>query len=527
MVRLLAICGVLLFSLLTAGAQAVNLPQCSPDQLAWLGELSPEIDAVEQAMSVAETMSDVLRVNTEQLALRQRLWDDMRMCDVNLEYVSLFSARYNDLFVVSTIEGLSPGQKDSARWRLLEGLDGETTNLVLSNLGEYFLSGLIGKGGDAPGEALPACTESQLQYARGTKLTGYVEILNQALAVETVDDLLRYDAAHLAFRESAWADLPRCVDAYEVAILMFRISGDFVVGHALAFLGVPRDSNAYVSQLMDDVAGLPSWMIPAGLRQPDAVYTLFKTSLPGCTAAELVGAAYIGHPLLETDGALEENFVERLNQSNLNIKTYARMEIDWRNRQFADAPRCREALEITLAMSETGGDMVAATGFSQAGEPELAFLYREQALLGAQRVQTLLANIAAAKEPEGELVLEQTQLPGCTADQLAAVVDSVLAPWRDMGEILPALESRADFSRFAAAQFQWRKDFLGRLPGCAEAVELGLWFHQGAGIFAGVYALDSAGVKQENNVYMQASKYFADQVKPLVAQMQQMISGAQ
>ena len=128
------------------------------------------------------------------------------------------------------------------------------------------------------------------------------------MAVDTIEDLLRYDAAHFEFRESAWSDLPRCADAYEVAILMFRISGDFVVGHALAFLGIPAESNPYIAQIAEDVTDLPAWMIPPALRDRDAVYALFESNLPGCTAAELIEIVYFSHPLLRLEGALEGEF---------------------------------------------------------------------------------------------------------------------------------------------------------------------------------------------------------------------------
>ncbi len=523
--KIIVTCFVLIFSFMAASAQGVNLPRCEADQLSKVHELGDEIRALEADMGLAETMPEILRLNADHLLLRQKLWEDIQLCDMNLEFISLFSARFNDIFAASSMEGISPGQEGGLRWKLVEGMAGEATNVLLSNLGKYVLSGLVPGGGDSTGEPLAACTETQLQNARGAKLSGYIEILNQALAVETVEDLLRYDAAHLVFRENAWADLPRCVDAYEVAILMFRISGDFVVGHALAFLGVPRDSNPYVAQLMDDVAGLPSWMIPAALRQPDAVYALFETSLPECTAAELAWAAKLRHPLLGPDGELGESFLDGINRSDLKVQAVA--EIAWRDRQLAQAPRCTEALQIFLAMSEIGNDMVAAAGFALAGEPDLASLYREQALSGAERTQLLQVDIAEAKEPKGEFLIEQTELPGCTADQLAVLGETILTPWIDVANTLSNVEAPSDFKPYAEAQSQWRKDLLQRLPVCTEAVEASLHLHLGTGHFTGLYAIDFADVSQENNAYMQATEDFSADVVPLLSRMQEIISAAE
>ncbi|MYD09993.1 MAG: hypothetical protein F4X02_08100 [Chloroflexi bacterium] len=525
MFRFLLTCCALLISLLTANGQSFDLPHCSPEQLSVIGDLSPEISAIEADLGRIESMADVLRVNAEHLRLRQKLWDDLQLCDVYLEFTSLFSARFNDVFAASAMEGISPGQEESPRWKLVEGIDGEARNLILANLGEYVLAGLIPGSGDSQSEPLAACSETQRQYARGAKLKGYTEILNQAMAVDTVEDLLRYDAAHLEFRESAWADLPRCADAYEVALLMFRISGDFVVGHALAFLGVPRDSNPYVAQLMDDVSRLPAWMIPAALRDPDAVYALFESSLPGCSAAELLQLPYFDHSLLALAGAHDGSFMDGINRDNL--RTYARVEIDWRNWQFVESPRCAEALALTLTLSELGSDMVAAQGFSLAGEPDLASRYREQALLGMDRFRSLQAAVIETDVTSGEFVNEETQLSGCTADQLLGLNERVFSTWQALANILRELGTRSDFASYAKAQFEWRRDLRQRLPPCAEAVELSLLLHQGVGIFAGLFALDFADIDQENNAYARASNEFAEEILPLLNQMQAKFTGAE
>ena len=520
--RLLVICFVLVYSLLTASAQGDDLPRCNADTIFDFPEVGPEIRELEREMGLAETMDDMLRLNAEHLTLRRKLWEDMHLCDMNLDFVSLLSARFNDIFAASAIEGLSPSQGGGPRWQLIEGMGGEAIGLLLSNLGDRFLSGLTGGGGDAPEESLAACTEAQRQYARGAKLVDYINIMEQALAVETVEDLLRYDAAQLAFREGAWSDLPRCADAYEVAILVVRISGDFVVAHALAFLGVPRESNPYPAQLVEDIAQLPAWMIPAALRDVDAVYALFESNLPACAADELAWALSLRHPLLGPDGELAENFLDGISRSNLGVQAAA--EISWRDRHLAASPRCTEALELALAMSEIGNDIVVAAGFSLANEPELTSLYPEQALLGANRLRRLLADIADARERSYESEAIQNPLPACTADQLLTPVQTVLASWGEMETILSTLKSRADFARYAQAQFQWRRDLLQRLPGCAEAVELGSLLHQGAGIIAGFFALDFAGIKPENNAYVRANQDLADEITPLLAQIQQILS---
>ena len=171
--------------------------------------------------------------------------------------------------------------------------------------------------------------------------------------------------------------------------------------------------------------------------------------------------------------------------------------------------------------------MVAAQGFWLAGETDLAALYREQALLGMERFRAQQADIVEANEPSGEFVYEESQLPGCTAAQVETQIKPVWEPWTEMEAIVLTLESRADFARYAEAQFEWRKNLLQRLPPCAEAVDLSLFLHQSAGIFAGLFGLDYAGVKQDNNVYLQANRAVADDIRSLLAKTQERFAAAE
>ena len=58
-------------------------------------------------------------------------------------------------------------------------------------------------------------------------------------------------------------------------------------------------------------------------------------------------------------------------------------------------------------------------------------------------------------------------------------------------------------------------------------MELSLLLHQGVGIFAGLFALDFADIDQENNAYARASNEFAEEILPLLNQMQAKFTGAE
>ena len=76
---------------------------------------------------------------------------------------------------------------------------------------------------------------AQTQRVIRAKQQAFVNILRGGFAVDTVEDLLRYDGEQLEFRVSALADLPLCADAYDAAQRVTHISADFVAGARAGF----------------------------------------------------------------------------------------------------------------------------------------------------------------------------------------------------------------------------------------------------------------------------------------------------
>ena len=207
----------------------------------------------------------------------------------------------------------------------------------------------------------------------------------------------------LAFRETALTDLPLCADAYDAAKQVTHISADFVAAHAQAFSGMAPASNPSLQQIMDSIEQLPAWIIPIELRDAERVRRLFDSNLPACTEAQLAEAAGISHPLIGHVGEFDEGVITEMTRQQMLAS--ATSEIAWRAQNLPRFPRCAEAFEIALLLSQTGTDIVAAGG----DEPSQALhraenLYLDQALRGVEALQLRLAQLPERQAPEESAV---------------------------------------------------------------------------------------------------------------------------
>lgn len=67
--------------------------------------------------------------------------------------------------------------------------------------------------------------------------------MDASSAAETFEDLLHLGEMQIAFRENVWSQLPACAEAYDIAWLMYRITGDDVLTWALLAAGADEEDN--------------------------------------------------------------------------------------------------------------------------------------------------------------------------------------------------------------------------------------------------------------------------------------------
>ena len=73
-------------------------------------------------------------------------------------------------------------------------------------------------------------------------------------AAETIEDLLALGAMQIEFRDSVWRHLPACVEAYDIAWLMYRISGDSLLTWALMVAGAAEADIPYSATALEGAA---------------------------------------------------------------------------------------------------------------------------------------------------------------------------------------------------------------------------------------------------------------------------------
>ena len=73
--------------------------------------------------------------------------------------------------------------------------------------------------------------------------------MEASAAAETVDDLLRLGELQIEFRESVWRRLPACAEAFDIAWLMYRVTGDDMLTWALLAAGAAEEDIPYTAPL--------------------------------------------------------------------------------------------------------------------------------------------------------------------------------------------------------------------------------------------------------------------------------------
>ena len=482
--------------------QDPGLPLCHADQINWAEDASPQIEALGQQLAAVRTTDDFLLYSRAQLAFRQDIWGAPPLCDSYLEAGVIMSRYLNDVVSLGVIEWLGVLQEDSPRLQQLEQLGSNVGGMLVDMIGDY-LSLLVSPDPRAEQSdgTLPACADEQLQGLRAAKTDEYTTILNAAFAVETIDDLLRYDGDQLAFREKIWNDLPPCAEAFEIAPLMLHISGDFLTAHALAFAGVLLDSNPFYWQLERDIRRLPSWLFDAMGTTPELTRQLFESNLPPCSPAQLAQVAAI-EPPFDADKRHVADLMDT--DSMAAARQYALTEIRWRSERMSLFPPCAESIELALYMSGLGSDLVAGTTLNLVGRLGVN-LYDTQAVIGADVLEELLSELLAKSKTASD-DQHDYELPGCTIMQVDSLRRSILYSFNDFVESMPPVDSiqfRTEYVAFADAHLTWRESILERLPPCAEAIDIALFLSQVSGTLATLNILEYAGLSLDENPYVE------------------------
>ncbi len=519
--KLLVLFAVLLCALNFSRAQDAGLPFCTPEQWDTMEKIRPRFDEIDALFESVETEEDFLGYFAAALSLRNDLWSDPPLCEPYIEIATLVGQILDDNVILNPMYWFYTGDSDTDR--MLGGDEWSAGDYAyLFGLGAKSIASALGLGpwhASEDDSAIPtACTYAQKQRVIRAKRQAYVNVLRGGFAVDTVEDLLRFDEEQLAFRETALTDLPLCAEAYDAAKQVTHISADFVAAHALAFSGVAPASNPSLQQILNGIEQLPAWIIPREYRDPARVRRLFVNNLPACTEAQLAKAAGISHPLIGPVGEFDEGVIAEMTRQQL--LAYATIDIAWRAETLSRFPQCAEAFEIALLMSQTGTDIVAAGAIAVSGAPRAENLYHDQVLGAVEALSLRLAQLPEASAEESAVDANTNSLTSCTIPQLRVIGNMVVGPFGEVAKTALNMGETSGASRYAEAQFAWRANNLPYLPACSGAIDLAFLFNSQTDDTAAAYALGVfAGVITEANPYIEEIGAFGDRFDRLLADL--------
>ena len=232
------------------------LPGCARSQV--MGFVDVIIEYAELSAVAAEVASvdDVFAFGRRQYAWREKRLSNLPRCAEAFELGLLFDQSSGDVVLAMALLLVGVDQEDIPHMAALQAGSAKMSALVTPIL----------QGERAASEwprPLPfrQCSDAQLALITDEIEPEYWEIMEASAAAETYEDLLRLGEMQIAFRESVWRRLPACEQAYDIAWLMYRVTGDDVLTWALLAAGAAEDEIPYSAPVRANMRRLTDMLI--------------------------------------------------------------------------------------------------------------------------------------------------------------------------------------------------------------------------------------------------------------------------
>ena len=230
-----------------------SLPGCARSQLTIFNTIIVEYAELVNATGEIAAVDDVF-----DFGKRQYAWREIRLANL---------PRCAEAFELGLLIDQSTGDIVLAMALLLSGVDaGDIPHVEAIQAGTAKMSALVTPvlqgeraATDSPLPApLPQCSDAQLGVITSEIEPDFRELMAADSAAESVEDLLSLGAMQIEFRDSVWRRLPACAEAYDIAWLMYRISGDSLLTWALMVAGaaeadIPYSATALEGRRLNDM----------------------------------------------------------------------------------------------------------------------------------------------------------------------------------------------------------------------------------------------------------------------------------
>lgn len=314
------------------------------------------------------------------------------------------------------------------------------------------------------------CSEP-LRAALNKRLPAYQDYVLERSSPETLEEMLAYMRADIAWRESLWSSLPKCADALELALTFSQFAGDLRALYAFWLAETPVEEIPYLGEI--DAGEFAVETFGGGL-VGGSIHREFPPRLPACSSEAI--------EQLSTVLAQYQIYRERMNNFGTMAAFFAVTESlsAWRENILSAMPKCDQAYEPALLLSQLADDYIALFGLTFAGFGRDSNPWYESFQRNTHELAELMAALPIDRGPQSLVWEFGGELDLCDLDEittLGEILDEYLALLDAGGRLnsLQALES------FGNSLVSWRREQWPRLPSCAEAFEIGLSIYRSAG----------------------------------------------
>ena len=234
-----------------------------------------------------------------------------------------------------------------------------------------------------PGGQLPSCSSDEIKHALLSVTNQVMDVVETGAEAASGADLAAYSAAHLELREATLSQLALCAEVFEFSWLVRQLLVDNAAWSAVKFQGYSPPANPFTQQVLNTLQEFRSWRENAE-EYLDSKGGIDDTAadereVPICGSGEV--AMVIGY--LIPDFVAFQDATSSMETSD-DVLAVFDQSMAFRDRLWADMPRCQEALEIGMLMRQIAGDTVAMLVMDLAGADSGDFVpYLDQ--LGPER----------------------------------------------------------------------------------------------------------------------------------------------
>ncbi len=230
---------------------------------------TPQRDLL-QRIGEAATFEDLLNVAEEHLAWREVQDSSLPACAEIFEIAMLSYRAAGAYFTAHTLELIGLPREDNVHFQNLLRLEermAEKSSVITGKLTDAIVESMDEVESDeeteatpVPERSLPACESKKLGAQFFNAMVDYTDVTDRVDLVENVSDVLALFDLAIAWTESNFEALPKCAEALEATLLMYRVVVDYSASFALLVAGVDFADIPYVEVIYENEALLEVWL---------------------------------------------------------------------------------------------------------------------------------------------------------------------------------------------------------------------------------------------------------------------------